>query len=401
MKEPIIHCPNCHNEILLSESLAAPLLAATSKRYEEQLAAKEAQIGQRLKEERERIAVEEGKRAREAAADDLAEQARNLRETRELLKNREEKLAAAQTEQAIMLKKQRQLDDERREIELTIEKRVKQNLDDIRQRVRIEAEESSQLKLLEKEQMIKSMQQTIEELKRKSEQGSQQLQGEAQELALENLLREGFAQDSIDPVPKGESGADILQQISTNSGEICGQILWESKRTRRWNNAWLPKLRADQRRAGADLAVLVSKALPEGVQGFGERNGIWLCSPMLALPVAHLLRHSLQRAHHAQCALEDHQGKAEMVYQYLTGPRFRQRVEAMVEVFEGMQDDLVAEKKAIMRQWAKREMQIGRFIEAAVGMHGDLQGIAGQSIAAISSLEFQALSSPAERKTQE
>jgi len=172
---------------------------------------------------------------------------------------------------------------------------------------------------------------------------------------------------------------------------MSGTILWETKRTRNWSNGWLAKLRDDQRTAKADISVLVSQTLPEGVETFDVIDGVWVTHPRSLLPVATILRDTLLQVCTARLISEGQQTKAEMVYQYLTGPRFRQRVEAIVEGFSSMQEDLDKERKAIMKQWAKRQQQIDRVMGATVGMHGDLQGIAGKSIQEIEGLEFPAL----------
>ncbi len=420
MTEPTIICPNCKTEIRLTESLAAPLIAATRKQFEQQLSQKDEEIAKReqgirdkekqvaeakrnldtqvadqvaaqLKTERSRVIEEESKKAKQAAANELDNKARELTELQEVLKVRDAKLAEAQQAQAELIKKQRELDDAKRELELTVEKRVQEGLGDVREKAKREAEEGLKLKVLEKDQTIASMQQKIEELKQKAEQGSQQLQGEVQELELENLLRAKFPFDSIEPVPKGEFGGDVLQRVVSQTGQQCGAILWESKRTRNWSDGWLAKLREDQRTAKAEISVLVSQVLPKGVEAFDVVDGVWVTSPRAALPVATVLRHTLLQVGMARQVSEGQQTKTEMIYQYLTGPRFRHRVEAIVEAFSTMQEDLDKERKAIMKQWAKREQQIERVMEATVGMYGDLQGIAGKSLQEIDGLELKAL----------
>jgi len=418
--EPTIICPNCKTEIKLTESLAAPLIESTRKQFELQLAQKDRDVAQRehamrekekqladarnkldeqvadqvaeqLKEDRARIAAEEAKKAKLAAATDLEQKAREVADLQEVLKSREEKLAEAQKAQAELIKKQRELDDAKRELELTVQKRIQEGLAVARQDAKKEAEDELNLKVKEKEQTIAAMQKQIEELKRKSEQGSQQLQGEVQELELENLLRAKFPFDVIEPVPKGEYGGDVVQRVIGAGGQPCGTILWEAKRTKNWSDGWLTKLREDQRTAKAEIAVLVSQVLPKGVETFEMVEGVWVTHPRAALPVAMILRQSLLEIAMARQASEGQQTKTEMIYQYLTGPRFRQRVEAIVEAFSTMQEDLDKERKAIMKQWAKREEQIERVMGATVGMYGDLQGIAGKSLREIEGLEFPAL----------
>lgn len=420
MTEPTITCPNCKTEIKLTESLAAPLIAATRQQFEQQLAQKDRDIAAReqamrdkekqlvdaknkldehvadqveaqLKKDRTRIAAEEAKKARQAAASDLEQVSREMAELQDLLKSREEKLAEAQKAQADLIKKQRELDDAKRELELTVEKRVQAGLDATRQLARKEAEDEQRLKVMEKEQTIAAMQKQIEDLKRRAEQGSQQLQGEVQELELENLLRGKFPFDAIEPVPKGEYGGDVLHRVVGAGGQPGGTILWEFKRTKNWSDAWLVKLRGDQRAAKAEIAVIVSHILPKGVETFELVEGVWVTHPRAALPVAMVLRQSLLELALARQTTEGQQTKTDMVYQYLTGPRFRQRVEAIVEAFSTMQEDLDKERKVIMKQWAKREEQIMRVMGATVGMYGDLQGIAGKSLQEIEGLELPSL----------
>jgi hypothetical protein len=173
--------------------------------------------------------------------------------------------------------------------------------------------------------------------------------------------------------------------------QICGAILWECKRTKNWSDGWLPKLREDQRTAKAEIAVIVSQALPKEVETFGFVDGVWVADPKVILPVAMSLRQTLIEVATARQASEGQQSKMEMVYSYLTGPRFRQRIQAIVEAFSSMREDLDREKKAITRQWSKREEQIDRVMNATVGMYGDLQGIAGKTLQEIEGLEFQGM----------
>lgn len=425
MSEPTIICPSCKTEIKLTESLAAPLLESTRREFEKRLALKDADVAKReaglrereeaiakekeqldeqvagkVRQARERITAEEAKKARLALQGDLEQKAREVADLNEILKQRDAKLAEAQRAQAELLRKQRELDDAMREVDLTVEKRVQEGLDVTREQAKKEAEESLKLKVLEKEQTIASMQKQIEELKRKAEQGSQQLQGEVQELELEALLRARFPRDTIEPVPKGEHGGDALQRVVGPSGQPCGTIIWESKRTKNWSDGWLAKLREDQRAAKAEIAVIVSQSLPKEIETFGLVENVWVTHTKTILPVALTLRHTLIEVASARQASEGQQTKTEMVYQYLTGPRFRHRVEAIVEAFSSMQEDLDKEKKAITKQWAKREEQIDRVMQATAGMYGELQGIAGKTIQEIEGLGLPALGAPDE-KTKE
>jgi hypothetical protein len=416
MIDPTITCPNCKTEIKLTESLAAPLIEATRQQYEKKIADKDAdvakreaaikeqqaaiakakgaideQVAEKLKSERTVIAADEAKKAKGLLGADLDQKTKELAELQEVLKQRDEKLAEAQKAQVELIRKQRELDDAKREMDLTIEKRIQESLTMVRDKAKLEAEEGLKLKVAEKEQTIAAMQRQIEELKRKAEQGSQQLQGEVQENELESLVRAAFPMDTIEPVPKGEHGGDVLQRVVGASGQPCGTILWESKRTKAWSDGWLPKLRDDQRAAKADIAIIVTQALPKDVDSFNLIDGTWVTSPRCAIPVAIALRHSLIELATARLASEGQQSKMEIIYQYLTGPRFRHRIEAIVDKFSDMHEDLEKERKTMTKLWAKREEQIRCVIESTAGMYGDLQGIAGKTLQEIAGLDMRLL----------
>jgi len=418
MTEPTITCPNCRTEVKLTDSLAAPLIETTRTQYEQKLAVKEAEIAARetsvrkqredltkdresideivkarLNTEREAIAADESRKAKALLGLDLEKKSRELLELNQMLQDRESKLAEAQKTQAEFLRKQRELDDAKREIDLTVESRVQESLIAVRDKAKQEAEQGLKLKVLEKEEQIASMQRQIEDLKRKSEQGSQQLQGEVQELELEALICANFHHDIVEPVPKGEFGGDVLHRVISAAGQPCGTILWEVKRTKKWSNAWLAKLRDDQRAAKADVAMIVTTALPEDVETFNVLDGVWVTGRRCAIPVAIALRSSLIEVAAARLASDGQRTKAEMIYQYLTGPRFRHRIEAIVEKFTDMQADLDKERKLMMRMWAKREEQLRGVIESTAGMYGDLQGIAGSTLREIDALDLPLLES--------
>lgn len=417
--EPTITCPSCRTDIKLNESLAGPLIAATREEYERRIAQTNAAIAIREEElerqrhevaeakegvervvaekvrvERAHIVADEARKAKLLLSADLEERDRKVAELEETLKARDDKLVQAQKQQAEFLTKQRALEDERREMALTIERKVQEGLDAVRTKARSDAEDGLKMKIVEKEEQIAGMQRQIEDLKRRAEQGSQQLQGEALELELEGLISSRFPVDVIEPVAKGEFGGDILQRVVGPAGQPCGAILWESKRTKNWSQGWLAKLRTDQRAAKADIALLITEALPAGVETFDLVDGVYVAHPKCAIPIAVMLRQSLIELSNLRLVQVGQASKMELVYGYLTGPRFRQRIEAIVEKFADMQDDLARERKATIRLWAKREAQIQGVIESTVGMYGDLQGIAGKVMQEIESLEVLAVASP-------
>lgn len=416
MSEPTITCPKCDHEIKLTESLAAPLIGKTRQEFERLLAEKdrtiaarenavrdqqaklatetaalEETVAQRLVSERERIAGEEAVKAKRLAALEIASKSNEVAELQAALAAGNQKLAEAQKAQAELLRKERALDDAKREMELNIQKGIGAGLESERAKAKLEAEEAMKLRVSEKDQIIASMQNKIEDLKRKAEQGSQQLQGEVLELELESLLKTKFPRDIIEPVAKGEFGGDLIQRVVNDFGQTCGVVLWELKRTKSWNKAWPAKLREDQRRAEAHTAVMVSTAIPDGVSSFGFVEGIWVSEFKCAIAVALALRHSLIEVQNVRLAGEGQQTKMELVYRYMTGQRFRQRIEAVVEKFTDMQKDLDRERKAMNKLWAKRELQIRGVIESTMGLFGDLQGIAGNALPDIEALELLAL----------
>src|SRR5262245_14181038 len=394
LPEPVIQCPHCQGDIKLTESLAAPFIRAREaefKRLEaglrEREAALEAHIAEGVARERKKVEEDAHRKARLALGTELEANKRELADAQELLKVRNEKLAEAQRAQAELIRKQREVEEQKREIELTVEKRVSEAIGAVRSKARQEVESELKLKVTEKDQVIQSMQRQIEELRRKAEQGSQQLQGEVQELELEAPLGSAFVCDTITRVPKGELGGDVLHRVVMNqTGAVCGTILWESKRTKTWSDGWLAKLRQDQRAAKADIAVIVSQAMPKGVKQFELIDGVYVVSPQCVRPVAEMLRGLLVEVAGVRLAAEGRETKAAIVYQYLTGSRFMQHMQAIVEAFTTMQEDLGAEKKVMMKQWAKREMQIERVIGSTAGLYGDLQGIAGTSLGEVEGL---------------
>jgi len=416
MTEPTITCPSCSTEIKLTESLAGPLIEATRQEFEVKLAEQaekvseregalkkkeieiaaarknlEDEVSEKVKEERIKIVENEAKKAKLASAGELTAKTEEVAELQGVLQQRDEKLAEAQKAQADILKQKRALDDAKRELELTVETRVLNSVEEVRKKAKLEAEGALNLKISEREEKIASMTRQIEDLKKRAEQGSQQLQGEVLELELEETLRKKFPFDSIEPVPKGEFGGDIIQRVTSPTGQASGIILWELKRTKNWSEGWLAKLRNDQRSVKAEFSILVSTALPKEVDNFDQIEGVWVSAPQYFLPLAMALRQSLIDVAQSKQSREGQQTKMELVYDYLMGPNFRHRVEAIVEKISDMQGDLDREKKAMMRSWAKRDTQIQNVIEATVGMYGDLQGIAGRALQEIEGLELPLL----------
>ena len=235
------------------------------------------------------------------------------------------------------------------------------------------------------------MRKKIEDLQRKAEQGSQQIQGEVQELALEELLEEEFPGDVIEPVAKGAKGGDVVQHVFDHSGRDCGAILWESKRTKNWNDKWISKALDDQQEAKASCVSIVSSALPTEVQHFGEVNGVWVASWTCVRSAAMALRHALIETARARRATEGQHGKMELVYNYISSGEFALRVKGIVSPYIEMQADLESEKRAFNRQWNKRQKQLDRAIASTTGLFGDLQGIVGNGLQEIEGIDALAI----------
>lgn len=423
MNEPIVVCPKCKTEIRLTESLAAPLVEAARKKFEKEASEKETEISRRetavladmekiaasqnaleetiqtrVKLAREGIVSEEAKKARQLFEADLVSRDRTISDLNETIKLINTKLTTAQSAELDLRKTERALNERLREMDLQVEKRVSASVAAIELKARERADEESRLKLAEKDKMISDIQRQMSDLKRKLEQGSQQLQGEVQELDIESCLSSHFPSDVFQPVPKGEHGGDTIHRVVNLQGHTSATILWESKRTKNWSDAWLSKTRADQRCSSADAAVIISQALPKEVESFGYIDGVWVASPKFTIPVAILLRQSLLDLSAARKLREGQKTKMELVYQYLSGQKFRQRVEAIVEQFTEMKDDLDRERRTMTRLWAKREEQLRCVLDATAGMYGDLQGIAGKSLQEIDGLSLTALPKPSSRR---
>jgi len=411
MSDPILECPECGTSIKLNESLAGPLLeraqaefnqklrrkndeiAAEKTRLENERSMMDVKLKRGIEEARAGIASEESKKARDKAARDIADKAKEAESLRAALKDNDEKLAKAQEEQAKFLKERRVLEEEKREIALTIEKRVQEEADQIRMKAKAEQESSYHLKQQESARTIEALTKQIGDLKRRAEQGSQQHQGEVLEIELEDLLARKFPYDEIKPVPKGEFGGDIIQNVMSPNGQICGSILWETKRTKSWHATWLPKIKADQRKAGAAIAILMSTALPQEFETaqFKQIDGVWVTGYESAISLVTVLRNGLIDIASAYAVRDGQESKAELIYDYLTGTKFKHRVEAIVEKFELMHKDLHQERKVMTKLWARREQQIQGVIASTIGMYGDLEGIAGTSMPAIDGLDMPLL----------
>ncbi len=268
-----------------------------------------------------------------------------------------------------------QLEEDKRSFELEKIRQMEEAKRPIVEEATKKASDEQQYIIAQLKKQMTDATKAKDDLARKLEQGSQQAQGEVLEMALEELLKSEFPHDEIVPVPKGVSGADITRKVKDRSGRECGQIVWESKKTKAWSEGWIQKLKDNQRAIKADLAVIVSAVLPEDVKGFVFRDGVWICDIKLAVALATALRINLEYLTREKAMSGGKNEKMEVLYAYLTGVEFKQRVEAIVEAFSNMDEGLKKERMAYEKIWAERENQIKKVLTNTVGMYGDLSGL--------------------------
>jgi hypothetical protein len=411
MAESIV-CPSCGEAIEVTEVLSAQLRTQIRREFESELRSRESdftkregaiksqtealaaersaideEIAQRLKAEQQKLAAAALAKAREEISLELKDVQSQLTESRG-------RLEQAQQAELQLRKERRELEEQKKTLELDLTRQLDKERQSIRETAKREAGEEHRLKEAEKEEMIRGLREQIEVLKQKSEQGSQQLQGEVLELDLEAILRREFPIDEIKPVPKGMPGSDIIHLVRDGAGGGCGTIIWELKRTKNWSDTWLPKLRNDQRAANACLAILVSDELPRSIDTFAFIEGIWVTNRACCVGLALALRCGLLDVSAARRAVQGQHGKMEALYNYLSSTAFKNRITGIVEAFVTMEKDLAEEKRAITARWAKREKQIHQARTHTSGMYGDLQGIIGGNLQVVESLEFPALPSP-------
>jgi hypothetical protein len=371
MTETVITCPNCSYAIPLSDALTGQIrrdIEARIKREEEQ---------------RVKAAVA----AAESRAKDRSDQ--ELKLLREQLAEQQKKAREAQQAELQVRKKAQALEERQRELDLEVARKLDAEKQRLEEAIRRSVGEEQALKVKEKDKQIEDLKKLLEEARRKSEQGSQELQGEVLELDLQAELERRFPHDVIRPVSKGVRGADLVQEVRNGALQSCGAIVWETKNTKHWQPAWIAKLKQDQREAKANLAVLVSVTLPEGFGEFGQVDGVWVASLRAWPALAVALREQLIQVAFAHAASKGRHGKMEHLYRYLAGDQFRARVQGIVEAFTGLQDQLNRERRAMERLWKEREKRIEGVITNTVGMYGEMRGIVGATMPEIPALTLE------------
>lgn len=356
-------------------------------KFEDEKQAFELEKQRQLDQEREKIksdALKAFEIEQQAKNIDKEQEIKLLNEQLEANKKQLEETRAAELE---LRKSKIDLENDKRAFELEKQRQLDAERDKIREDAQKKAEEDMHLKILEKEKQLQDAMKANLELQRKLQQGSQQTQGEVLELELEELLKGWFTHDTIEPVPKGINGADVIQKVISNSGQQCGSIAWESKHTKAWSEQWVAKLKEDQRKVNADVAILVTEILPKDIKNFAYRDGVWITDQNSVFGLGTAIRIQLIQATTIKLASVGKNEKMEVLYGYLSGTEFRHKVEAIVEAFVGMKQDLDKERRAMTRIWAKREKQIEQVVNNTAGMYGDVQGLLGTAIQPIAALE--------------
>ena len=377
----LITCPNCGHEIEMHAAASAQMrehllhdLQDRERTLQQKALSLDADLQSRLSAETVRLRKEIEKTTRTAFSQEVDE----LRE----------KLESANAAEVLLRKDRRALEEQKRELELAVNRTLDEERETLREQARVQLVEQSRHRDADKDKLITDLKRQIDDMKRTAEFGSQQAQGFTLELELEHELRRHFPMDAIEAVPGGANGGDVLQRVFDRNGSPCGTILWESKRTKTWNDSWLPKLRDDQRRAKSEIAVLLSVELPKSLANFGCIDGIWITNRDCYIGLAAALRHGVIEAARARETAHGKMTKVDLVFQYFAGSEFRQKIEGLVEAFVEMKKDLDSEKRSFCRIWNKREKQIARAMVNTSALYGDLGCIIGPGLTGIPQLEL-------------
>lgn len=405
-----IKCPNCGTSVDVQDILSHQLEEEIRQKYQAQLASEK----KRFEQEQERLnqakeEFEQKKRQENELFQERLE--RQLKEEKRALETRlKQKLAEEQSEQFQALQKElnqkseqiRELNRTKAEIETlkrekaelkeAVEAEAQRKLNELllaeKEKIKRSEEERNELKIRELQKQLDDQRKLTEEMKRKQEQGSMQLQGEVQELAIEEWLAAQFPLDLIEEVKKGARGGDCVQVVNTHSRQCCGRIYYESKRTKDFQPGWIEKFKADMREKGADIGVLVTHAMPANLDRMGIRDGIWICTYEEFKGLCTVLRESVIQLSLAIASQENRGEKMHMLYDFLTSNTFRMQVEAIVEGFASMKNALESEKRSMQRIWKEREKQIEKVITNTIDMYGSIKGIAGNAIQPVKALEL-------------
>jgi hypothetical protein len=409
-KENKINCPNCGFGIDVNELVFHQMEEEIKKEFNARLADEKKKYDKEfdLLKQKQLEFEEKKKKENELFQDRLNHKEKELKESLEkklrlqLETEQQDQIKLMQNELNSKQEQLKELNRTKAEIE-----QLKREKDMMREQVTMEAEKALTAKLGEEREKIKKLEQDknemvvrelqkqledqkrlTEEMKRKQDQGSMQLQGEVQELAIENWLMQQFPLDTIAEIKKGARGGDCVQIVNTRERQNCGTIYYESKRTKEFQASWIEKFKADIREKGASIGVLVTDVFPSDMDRVGLKDGIWICSYEEFKGLCKVLRESIIQLDTALSTQENRGDKMSMLYNFLTSNTFRMQIEAIVEGFTQMQSDLDAEKRSMQRIWKTREKQIEKVVNNTIDMYGSIKGIAGNAVMDIKALEL-------------
>ena len=386
-----VKCPNCGNNFEVAESMKAAIAEKLNKdaaewkqKREEEYKKREEEIQDQLNQsfKKQKEMLEEN--IRKSLSSDFENKLKILQDTNQ---DFESKLKKSREKELEFLKKEQELKNKEEELELQLQKKINEQRTQLSEQIQKQEQEKNQLKIREYEKQLEDQKKLIEEMKKKSEQGSMQMQGEVQELALEELLRSNFPQDDIEEVAKGVKGADCILFVKNGAGKVCGKIIYESKRTKNFSAEWIEKLKNDMRAQQADISIIVTEVLPKEMTAFGFKDGVWICRFSEVKALSFVLRDSLIKIQNALITQENKADKMSLLYNYLTGIEFRQNIEAVVEGFLSMKDSISREKIQMEKLWKEREKQLDKVLNNTTQFYGSIKGIAGNAIDDLKMLE--------------
>lgn len=404
-----IKCPKCGEEIDIenliltgSKEVVDKELAIQKSEYEKEIKKYKAdyqKLQDKYEEEKEKAIEEiindkkkEFKQKEEKLRKDiLAEQEEAYKTLEKELEEKSEQLKDFNKLKAEKSRLEREKAELKEQIAAEAEKEFNQKLAEEKQKMQKSAEEKYELQIATLQKQLQDQKNLTEEMKKRQEQGSMQLQGEIQELAIEKYLADNFKYDEIQEVGKGDMGADSIQIVNTPQKQNCGTIYYESKRTKTFNEDWIKKFKNDIQAKGADIGVLVTAIYPKDMTRMGLKDGVYICTYEEFKALSYILRENIIKLSEMKSLQENRHEKSALLYNYLTSTEFRFQFETIVNAFVGMQTDLEAEKRAMNKLWKKREKEIMNVISATTDMYGSIQGISGNAIKPVSALEMPLL----------
>ncbi len=410
MNQNTITCPKCGTQIDIQQNLYEKLEIQIKKELENQvnehrkkykaaldslkekekiLKDQEQTLNEQVEKKTKELLKDEKEKLRKSLKEQLAkEQASQLALMQKELEEKSEKVKELHQSKAKILQLQREKEELASSIKLETEKKMYQLLQKEKEKIEKTIIDQNELKLKEKDAQMEQIKRQLEEMKRKAEQGSQQMQGEVQELAIESWLSSQYPLDTIEEIKKGARGADCIQIVNTREIQNCGTLYYESKRTKDFQPSWIDKFKTDIREKGADIGILVTSTLPKGMKRMGQKDGIWICTYEEFKALSAILREQIIHVSRALQSQENRSDKMGLLYKYLTSNEFKMQIEAIVEGFTQMQLDLQKEKNAMARIWKQREKQISKVLDNTTNMYGSIRGIAGNAIGTIPALEL-------------